>query len=368
MEIEVLGFKIRFTPIKTIIICVLILNTLSLLSIYSAFYHNGAFKGHEILNRQFMWIAIAWLVVILFSSINYRSYFYISYIFYGLNLSLLLVVDVLGKTALGAQRWINIGPFTFQPSELSKIALIFILARLFSNYDKQSHFKIFSKALILVMINFALIFKQPDLGTALIGIFIFFFMGFTSGLKKRYFIIMIVLGIMATPLAWNLLKDYQKKRVMIFLNPNIDSLGAGYAIIQSKIAIGSGKILGKGFLSGTQNQLNFLPERHTDFIFTVLAEERGFIGSLFLLIIYWLILKMIIDQIPRIKDSFAKLLTIGISAYFFIHVCINIGMTLGLLPVVGIPLVFLSYGGSNLFISSMLIGIFFNIARKIEDY
>ncbi|MCK5288972.1 MAG: FtsW/RodA/SpoVE family cell cycle protein, partial [Candidatus Omnitrophica bacterium] len=211
--------------------------------------------------------------------------------------------------------------------------------------------------------NALLIFKQPDLGTSLILIFLFLGIGLFSKTNKMYFIGLIILGLIISPFALNSLKDYQKKRLTVFLNPNIDPLGSGYTIIQSKIAIGSGQLIGKGFLAGTQNQFNFLPERHTDFIVTIIAEEWGFIGIIFLLWIYWLILKKILSKASKLRDQFAYYLCLGISFLFFSHIFINIGMTLGILPVVGLPLIFLSYGGTNLLLNSISMGIFFNICR-----
>jgi rod shape determining protein RodA len=222
--------------------------------------------------------------------------------------------------------------------------------------------------LILIGISALLIFKQPDLGTALIVIFLFFAMGLSSHVKKRYFIVLIALGLIAVPFGWHMLKDYQKKRLVVFVNPNVDPLGAGYNIIQSKIAVGSGRLFGKGFLAGTQNQFNFMPERHTDFIFTVWAEEWGFAGAMFLLFIYWIIITKILEISTMAKDYFGRLLAVGIASLLFLHVFINMGMTLGILPVVGIPLIFMSYGGSNLLINSILIGILFNISRQSRCY
>jgi rod shape determining protein RodA len=264
---------------------------------------------------------------------------------------------------MGAQRWLTFMGLTFQPSELAKISAIFLLARFFSHRDSKDFFQTFLWPLLLIILMAFLIFKQPDLGTSLIIIFLFFSMGFSSRVKKRYFVVLILLGLLTAPFAWNFLKDYQKKRLTVFINPNVDPLGAGYTIIQSKIAIGSGKIKGKGFLSGTQNQFNFLPERHTDFIFTVIAEEWGFVGSIFLLLIYWIILKKILAIANTAKDLFGKILAQGISSLFFMHIFINIGMTLGIIPVVGLPLIFLSYGGTNLLVNFILMGVIFNIAN-----
>ena len=356
--------KISLSDRKTITVCLITLNLLSLISIYSSLHQGGEFVGAGVLGKQITWIFISWLFLIIFSFINYRLYFDLNFAIYGINLILLVLVYFFGKTIMGAQRWISILGFTFQPSEISKLATIIILARFFSQAQREGSVKGFLLPLGLVGLNAFIIFKQPDLGTALIIFFLFFAMGLFSRLNKIYFILIIALGLLLSPFAFNSLKSYQKRRLAVFMNPNIDPMGSGYTIIQSKIAIGSGKTIGKGFLAGTQNQFNFLPERHTDFIFTVISEEWGLIGSLFLLLIYWLILKKILQKAKNVIDPFAHFLCIGISLILFLHVFINIGMTLGILPVVGLPLSFLSYGGSNLLISFILIGIFFNICRQ----
>ncbi|UCG35327.1 MAG: rod shape-determining protein RodA [Candidatus Omnitrophota bacterium] len=357
--------RFRLTPSATLIICIIFLNALSLISLYSSLHQGGKFEQYSVFYRQVVWIALAWIFLIIFSFINYRLYYDLSFIIYGLNIILLLWVLVFGKEAMGAQRWIRFLGFNFQPSELSKITTILILARFFaSERIRRSFRKDVLLPLGLVVFNALLIFKQPDLGTALILFVLFFLMGIFSRLPKKYFILLLIAGLALAPIGWKFLKDYQKKRLIVFIDPNVDPLGAGYTIIQSKIAIGSGEIFGKGFLSGTQNQFNFLPERHTDFIFTVIAEEWGFMGSLFLLFIYWLILKKILDLAKDSHDRFARQVLIGMSALFFAHIFINIGMTLGILPVVGLPLIFLSYGGSNLLINFILAGIIINIARS----
>ncbi|MDD5194933.1 MAG: rod shape-determining protein RodA [Candidatus Omnitrophica bacterium] len=356
--------EFRLTPAKIIILCCIFLNVISLTTLYSALHQGGEFTQHPIFNKQIIWIIICWLSLIVFSLINYRLYFNFAYILYAINLILLVAVELFGKTVMGAQRWLSISGFSFQPSEVSKIVILIVLAKSFSSGRGKGFLRQFVAPFCLTMINAALIFKQPDLGTALIIIFIFFIMGLSSGVKKRFFVFAIIAGIIAAPFAWAILKEYQKKRLVVFLNPNVDPLGAGYTIIQSKIAIGSGRVFGKGFLSGTQNQFNFLPERHTDFIFTVIAEEWGFIGSVFLLIIYWLILAKMLDIIRTLKDPCAQLLSLGVCALLFLHIFINMGMTLGVLPVVGVPLLFISYGGTHLLTTFILLGIFFNIYRQ----
>jgi len=358
------GIKFKLSGLKTIVVCLIALNLLSLLSIYSSLHQGGEFLKQSILYKQLIWIAASWALLILFSSINYRIYFDIGYIFYVINLILLLAVFFFGKTVMGAQRWISVFGITFQPSEISKIAIIIILARLFSRSGGQGLLKDFLLPLGLVTLNALIIFKQPDLGTALIIVFLFFGLGLFSQVNKKYFISLLLISLILSPFALGRLQSYQRQRLTVFINPNVDPLGSGYTIIQSKIAIGSGKFTGQGFLAGTQNQFNFLPERHTDFIFTVIAEEWGFLGSLFLLLLYWLILTKILQRAKEMRDPFAGYLCLGISILFFIHIFINIGMTLGILPVVGLPLIFLSYGGTNLFTNFILVGIFFNICRR----
>ncbi|MDD4183257.1 MAG: rod shape-determining protein RodA [Candidatus Omnitrophica bacterium] len=361
---NILRLKTGLKPAKIIIVCLIFFTILSLSSIYSSLHQAGAFTDQEIFYKEIMWVVISWIVLILFSLINYRTYFDLAYVLYAINICLLIAVDLFGKSALGAQRWLNIGGFNFQPSELSKIITIFFLARIFASETNKGFFKGVIVPFLILMINILLIVKQPDLGTALVLVFLFFLMGFASSNKKRYFVALIAAALIFSPFAFNHLKDYQKKRLIVFLNPNAEPLGAGYTIIQSKIAIGSGKFFGKGFLSGTQNQFNFLPERHTDFIFTVIAEEWGFLGAIALLMIYIFIINNILLVARYQKDNFAQLLLIGMACLFFIHVFINIGMTLGVLPVVGIPLLFISYGGTHLLVSFMLLGIFLNICKQ----
>ncbi len=358
------NFSLAGPGSSALIICLLLLNALSLSAVYSGLHREGKLAESAVLYRQIAWIILSWIFLFLFSFTNYRFYYYLGHYFYAVTLMLLAAVFFFGKSAMGAQRWISVWGLTFQPSELSKVAVIIILARHFAAAEEKSALKHFLSALFLVMLIALIIFKQPDLGTALVIIFLFFMVGISSRIPKVYFIGLIALGLIFAPLAFKSLKDYQKKRLAVFINPDADPLGSGYTIIQSKIAIGSGGVWGKGFLAGTQNQFNFLPERHTDFIFTVIAEEWGLLGSLGLLLIYWLMLKNIFQKIITLSDPFAYFLALGIVSLFFLHVFVNIGMALGILPVVGLPLIFLSYGGTNLLISFILMGIFFNIHRQ----
>jgi rod shape determining protein RodA len=359
-------WETKLSGMKTIIFCLLFLNFASLIAIYSSLHQNGILHEQTLFYKQIIWILVSWGFLFIFSFINYKLYYDFVFVIYILNVILLIAVFILGREAMGAQRWISFGGFSFQPSELSKFSTIILLSRFFAmaKAEKKNFIRDVFFPLVLVGFNFLLIFKQPDLGTGLLLLLLFFMIGIFSNLKKRYFILLMITGFILIPFTWTHLKDYQKKRLTVFIDPAHDPLGAGYTIIQSKIAIGSGKLLGKGFLSGTQNQFNFLPERHTDFIFTVIAEEWGFAGSTLLLFVYWLLLSKIIDRIKNMNDNFAQLLAVGISSLFFLHIFINMGMTLGILPVVGIPLLFLSYGGTHIMTSYIFIGIFFNICRN----
>lgn len=354
----------QLSGIKTLILAVLFLNFVSLVSLYSSLHQAGEFVGGEIFFRQLTWILLSWLAFFLFNFINYRFYRSLALPIYAFSLLLIASVYFAGHKAMGAQRWLSFGGLTFQPSELAKVAIIILMAYFFSRPPRNSFFLDFCLPFSFVALSALAILNQPDLGSAVLIGLLAFLIGLFSKVKKKYFFLALIAFLAAAPFTWNMLQNYQRARLTAFINPNVDPLGSGYTIIQSKIAVGSGQFTGRGFLSGTQNQFNFLPERHTDFIFTVIAEEWGFLGSLALLIIYWLILKKILDKTKEVRDPFARQLILGIGIYFYLHIFINIGMALGVLPVVGLPLVFVSYGGSHLICSFILIGIFANICRS----
>jgi rod shape determining protein RodA len=273
---------------------------------------------------------------------------------------------------LGAQRWFKIVWFNFQPSEIAKLIMIIFLARYFSRKSIADVSLLASKfgllrALVLpflfVAIPMGLIVKQPDLGSSSMILFIFITMLYLSGVRARYIVIFLLITIVSFPILWQFLRDYQKERLLVFLNPNIDPLGAGYTVIQSKIAIGSGGLFGKGWLRGSQSQLHFLPESHTDFIFATFAEEWGLLGSAILLFLYYLLIRQGIQIALRTQDYFGRLLALGISLMLGIQVFVNIAMTLGLAPVVGLPLPLMSYGGSSIFVTLLSLGILANIDK-----
>ena len=284
---------------------------------------------------------------------------------YVINAVLLLAVMFFGHSALGAQRWIQLGPITLQPSEFSKLFMIVSLAALLEDkVGKLNTFQDLLPVAAYVGFPFLLVLKQPDLGTSLVFVAIFLGVVFAAGINLRLLGGIFAAGLVCSPILWHFLKDYQKMRILVFLDPNVDPLGSGYHIIQSEIAIGSGQVFGKGLFAGTQSQLDFLPENHTDFIFAVVGEELGFIGVVFLLLLYLILLWRGIRIAQDASDTFGMLLAVGITSMLSFHVLVNVGMTMGIMPVTGIPLPLMSYGVSSLTTNIMAIALLVNIHMK----
>lgn len=287
---------------------------------------------------------------------SYTKYMYIG------NILLLISVMAFGVTMLGAQRWIQIGPISFQPSEFAKVFLIICLAAFMEKrIEWLETFKDYLPVFAYIFLPFILVMKQPDLGTSLTFIAILLGMIFVSGFKYNWFAKLGVLFVALLPAFWMILKDYQKNRIRVFLDPELDPFGSGYHVIQSKIAIGSGGFLGKGWMEGTQSQLNFLPENHTDFIFAVVGEEFGFIGCVLIIALYMIIIWRAIIIALNADDDFGTLLAVGAASMFMFHIIVNIGMTAGIMPVTGVPLPFLSYGVSSLTTNVALVALLENI-------
>ncbi|MCU0666774.1 MAG: rod shape-determining protein RodA [Candidatus Omnitrophica bacterium] len=355
----------------SILFIAILITACGVLSIYSSTYQKEAESWQFIYQRQILWVFLGVLLFWVISSINYRNLWGVSYLFYFAIFIILLLVLALGSVRLGAQRWLRIGIFSFQPSEFAKIIMVMSIARYFtqSKMDttwgayKYGILRAFILPFFLVMIPAVIIIKQPDLGTGLLVIFVFLAVSFMAGVKIRYYAGLFLLSLLCAPILWQMLKDYQKNRILVFLNPNIDPLGAGYTVIQSKIAIGSGGFLGKGWLAGTQSQLHFLPEAHTDFIFATFSEEWGLVGVLVLLFLYSLILKKGIRIALSTSDYFGKLLAFGVTFMLGLQVLINIAMNIGLVPVVGVPLPLMSYGGSSILVTFISLGILANIEK-----
>ncbi len=298
--------------------------------------------------NQLLRFGVGFGVMIFFALIDIRIILRYSYLFYFFTLILLVVVEVTGHIGMGAQRWINFGFFKLQPSELMKIALVLVLARYFHSTQLQTIESTSGmiKPLLLALVPAGLVIIQPDLGTGLMLLMTTTAIFFAVGVQVWKFVAVGLAGIVMAPIAWHFLHDYQKDRVLTFLNPERDPLGAGYHIIQSKIALGSGGVFGKGFLKGTQTHLNFLPEKHTDFIFTMLSEELGMIGAVMVILINFCIIAYGYSFAFKSSSYFGKLVAIGLTTNYFLYVFINISMVLGLIPVVGIPLPLISYGGT----------------------
>ncbi len=315
------------------------------------------------------------LLLILLFFLDYRLFKEYDVIIYGSIIFLLTFLLILGTTVAGGTRWLSIGPVSFQPSEVAKIFLILFLAAYFERNKKQLNtLKGLLKSLLYVLPPFLLIVLQNDLGTALVIMFIFVVMFFMAGGRGRdilivfggaglFFTLLIILHFsLGTPLPF--LQTYQLNRLIAFVNPGVDPQGIGYNIIQAQIAVGSGMLTGKGFMAGTQSQLGFLPEKHTDFIFAVISEEFGFMGVLVVLVLYFLLIWQLIKVMVQAKDNFGFLIVSGVTAMFFFHVLENIGMTLGIMPITGIPLPFISYGGSSMVTSLLAIGLVLNINMR----
>ncbi len=316
--------------------------------------------------KQWIWYGAGGLVMSLFFLVDYKYMDRWAYVIYGGSVLLLLAVLFLGKTAGGSRRWLAMGPFTLQPSEVVKIAVIIVLARCFSRRMKSGGlgFRDLFLPFVLVLIPFVLIVKQPDLGTGMVVLLIAGSMTLFVKIEKRTFVFLLIIAAIAAGSGWFFLKEYQKQRIMTFLNPDRDPLGAGYHIIQSKIAIGSGQISGKGFYRGTQNILSFLPEQHTDFIFSVLAEEWGFAGSVLLHLLFMILIVWGLNIAYHCRNAFATILAVGSCAMIFWQAVINLGMVMGLMPVVGVPLPLISYGGSSVLTIMICIGILMNVSMR----
>lgn len=349
-----------------LLLLLILLAAISIANLYSATYQIRDMGGSQIFVKQIYWYMMGFSICLLMTTFNYYKLLQLAYPVYFVSIALLILVLIIGKTTSGSQRWLALGPISIQPSEFAKISVVLVLAKFFGEGDRYQEYGLRDILLPLFLIGLpaVLILKQPDLGTTLhltaaaLSILIF------VRLNWKSVAILAVPTIFMSPLVWFILKDYQKARILIFLNPDMDPLGAGYHINQSKIAIGSGQFWGKGFLHGTQTRLQFLPEQHTDFAFSVLAEEWGFFISIILLLVYLVLVLWGLNIAKDAKNRFGSLLAVGIVAIAFWQVITNVGMVTGLLPVVGIPLVLFSYGGSSIISTMAAMGLLMNISMR----
>jgi len=388
-----------------LIITVFFLVLIGIVSIYSATYQTDNPYISNNFNKQIIWAVIGLIFMFLVSFIPIRFFNSLSYFFYVISIFLLVLVFFIGVKGHGSVRWLSFGGIRLQPSEFAKIAVILVLAKYLSYKLSFNIYKDIFISILIVLIPFLLIFNQPDLGTCLVYISLIIPVLYWAGIpfftlfllttplisaifsvkllfliiwiiflillllimKKSKFIIILVLLInlfvgQTTPYLWGKLKPYQQKRLSIFLKPELDPRGAGYQILQSRTAIGSGGMYGKGFLEGTQTQLRFLPQQHTDFIFSVVAEEFGFVGTVFVISLLYIFVMRGIYIAYRAKQKFERLLAIGICSVFVFHIFINLAMNVGLMPITGLPLPFISYGGSSMLSFMIMTGLLNNIS------
>ena len=343
-----------------------------LLGIISIFAMYSTARGNfDYYTKSHLYRFIIFFVIFIISSLLSISFWHrLSYLFYIFVLFLLLGVNFFGVTASGSTRWINLFVFNLQPSELMKVAIIIFLARYYNKIPAEqiNSIKFFILPIFVLFIPFMLVVNQPDLGTAMLLLMGGVAVIWLVGVRIKYFMFSSIVMICLAPVAISFLKPYQKSRILTFFNPERDPLGAGYQIIQSKIAVGSGGIFGKGYLNGSQSYLDYLPEKHTDFIFTLFSEEFGFVGSVFLLLIYALIIYRIMAIGTNSRNNFSRLYCYGFAASFFIYVAVNMSMVLGLLPIVGAPLPIMSYGGSSMLAMMVGLGIVMSCKVNSQEY
>ncbi|MCS7236507.1 MAG: rod shape-determining protein RodA [Armatimonadota bacterium] len=310
-------------------------------------------------------VALGMLALVGTSAVPYQTLGQAWKLVYGAALALLALTDLVGRTALGAQRWLSVGPVSVQPSEVAKLGLVVALAWSLSRRQTPPQRLLeLAPSLLLTLPPMLLVFLQPDLGSALVFVAILLAMLWAAGVPRGHLAGLVTVGVLLAPAAWPLLKPYQRARILAFLDPNQDPLGAGYNLIQSKIAIGSGGMWGKGLFAGTQNTLQFLPMQHTDFVFSVVGEELGFVGTVGVLVLFWVWLLRVLRVASTARDAFGSYLCVGVAGMVAFHVLVNVGMTVGLAPPTGIPLPFVSYGGTALVTQLAAVGLVLSVAVR----
>jgi len=348
---------------------VLTLSIVGIATIFSATRPIGEAPHPTFYLRQSVWMGISLVGLISVVSMDYRWFHRFSYPFFALGVFMLGVILVAGHKGMGAQRWLAIGPVSFQPSEITKISFIMALSRHLAETSKLLNMRDVARIfLVFLAVPLGLLLAQPDLGTGLMFVFIFTAMLLVAGVKRQVLIALVLTVALAVPFLgsvfWSGLKQYQKNRIVAFVKPEMDPSGIGYQIAQSKITVGSGGFLGKGYTKGTQGVLRFLPEKHTDFVFSIFAEEWGFIGSVIFIGFFLLILMRGLETAVKAKDRYGYFLSVGIVFLLAFYFTVNIGMTLGLAPVVGVPLPFMSYGGTALVTNYLAIAILINVKMR----
>ncbi len=395
-----------------LVVVVVLLCGVGVLTIFSTLQGSEVSMARNLHLKQLFWFGLGFLAMILVAVIPYKFYYALCPIIYVISLLSLVLLFWFGSGQGGANRWFNLGSFYFQPAELVKVTTIFVLARYLSGRKVAAGgIKPFLPALLLVVLPFILIIKQPDLGTSMVFMAILVAMLYHAGMKPAnlflllspaislicafhliswmIFILVVILMLflsrprflttaaifltnfavgIITPIMWRGLHEYQQKRILVFLDQGRDPLGAGYQVIQSKVALGSGGFLGKGFLHGTQTKLAFLPAQHTDFIFSSFGEQFGFLGSMIILFLFLILILRGVKIAQMARNKFAGLVAQGVTAVIFFHVFVNVGVSLGIMPVTGLPLPFMSYGGSSLITNMILVGLLLNVRFRWQEY
>jgi rod shape determining protein RodA len=344
------------------LVFVLLLVAFGLSTVLSSALKSGLGEVRPYFARQLVWVCVSLVVMIVVALVDYRFLASYAYHLYGGIVLFLIVVLLIGREAHGAQRWFRLFGVGIQPSEIVKVATLFALARYFDDIrDRILEFRYVIGAIIIAGLPAGLIILQPDLGTSLVLVALLGGMLVAADARKRHIGLLAAIGVVMSPVMWSFLKDYQKARLLAFINPNLDPLGASYQVIQSKIAIGAGGLTGTGWLAGTQSQLNFLPEQHTDFIFSVFAEQWGFVGSIVLIALYFGILLQALKIAESARDFIGGMIAVGVVTIIGFQVLVNLLMTVGFMPVTGVPLPFMSYGGSSLLTMMACVGLLLNI-------
>lgn len=339
---------------------------IGILNLYSATHSHGVGPEQGIYKTQIMWFCIAWIIGIGISFIQPKNFYRLAYPSYLLCIMLLIMVLFVGHSALGGQRWIGIGGIKFQPSEIVKMSVILVLARWYSKAspEQETGFKELIIPFLITFFPALMVIIQPDLGTGTLTLLIFFTITFYRKLKWKTIIVIGMIGVVSGTVMYNFgLREYQKKRIITFLDPEFDAKGSGYNAIQSKIAIGSGQFFGKGFRQSSQGALNYLPENHTDFIFAIFNEEHGFVGSVFLIALYLALFYRLLWLASNVNKMFDSIVVVGVLGIFFWHTIVNMSMVSGLMPIVGIPLPLMSYGGSSLLTFGVCCGVVTSISN-----
>ncbi len=339
---------------------------IGILNLYSATHSQGIGPEEGLYKTQLIWFILSWIIGIVVSFIQPKNFYRLAYPGYLISVVLLIMVLVVGHSALGGQRWIGFGPLKFQPSEITKIAMVLVLSRWYSKASPEQEigFRELIIPFMMTIIPAMMIIIQPDLGTGMLVMIIFFIITFYRKLKWKTIAIIAIFGMVGAMVVYNFgLREYQKKRITTFIDPEFDAKGSGYNAIQSKIAIGSGQFFGKGFRRSSQGALNYLPENHTDFIFAIFNEEHGFVGSVFLIALYLALFYRLLWLASNVNKMFDSIVVVGVLGIFFAHTMINMSMVSGLMPIVGVPLPLMSYGGSNLLTFGICCGIVTSISN-----